>query len=306
MKIINIGTLNTQGCQDILKLPSIAKDAERYNVQILALTETHLVNQEIEVIKVEKKRYNVYHNGIEGKNIYSGVGILIEEDIPAVFRRISDRICVAEIYLKETINLYVIVAYAPTLDVSERNPEVREEFYRTLSQVSSKLDKSRHALVTLGDFNAKTGSGYKRYPNNMGRYGKGLINSNGEYLLEYAKGFDLYLTNTTFPHRLSHRTTWTAPERKNALHHDGKDRKKPYRNQIDYILTKTKHKMLVRNSRSYGGFETRTGHKLIIANLELEWWKLEKKVSKIVRIETEISETKQGKKHTKKKFKMKY
>ena len=45
-------------------------------------------------------------------------------------------------------------------------------------------------------------------PNNIGKYGKGLMNSNGEYLLEYAKEFDLYLTKTTFPHRMSHRTTW--------------------------------------------------------------------------------------------------
>ena len=56
-------------------------------------------------------------------------------------------------------------------------------------------------------------------PNNIGKYGKGLMNSNGEYLLEYAKEFDLYLTNTTFPHRMSHRTTWIGPQRNRDFLH---------------------------------------------------------------------------------------
>ena len=47
---------------------------------------------------------------------------------------------------------------------------IREEFYRNLSEISQKIEKSRHMLVTSGDFNAKTGSGYKTFPNNMGRH----------------------------------------------------------------------------------------------------------------------------------------
>ena len=68
-----------------------------------------------------------------------------------------------------------------------------------------------------------------------------MLNSSGEHLLEYAKKYDLVLTNTTFNHKICHRTTWTAPQR-NADHHhyDGTIRRNPYRNQIDYILTKVK------------------------------------------------------------------
>ena len=51
MQIMNIGTLNTQGCQDNTKLLSIASDSEKYNVQILGLTETHIVDQHLEEIK---------------------------------------------------------------------------------------------------------------------------------------------------------------------------------------------------------------------------------------------------------------
>ena len=197
-------------------------------------------------------------------------------------------ICVAEIDLVGKEKLFVIVAYAPTLGVSGKNPNTREEFYRTLSQVSAEVAKSRHMLVTLGDFNAKTGSGHRLYPNNIGKYGKGLMNSNGEYLLEYAKEFDLYLTNTTFPHRMSHRTTWIGPQRnRDFLHHDGTIRKNPYRNQIDYILTKIKHNVFVQNSRSYAGFDTSTDHKLVIAKFKLQWWKMKNNISKAVRIDVD-------------------
>lgn len=91
MQIMNIGTLNTQGCQDNTKLLSIASDSEKYNVQILGLTETHIVDQHLEEIKGIKNVFNLYHNGIKGSNKYSGVGILIDKDISATFRRISDR-----------------------------------------------------------------------------------------------------------------------------------------------------------------------------------------------------------------------
>ena len=289
MQILNIGTLNTQGCQGKTKILSIARDTEKYNVEILGLTETHVKNQHLEEVKGIKKVYNLYHNGIKGTNKYSGVGLLINKDINATFQRITDRICVAEIDLEGDSTkkkLFIIVAYAPTLGVSEKNPNVREEFYRTLTQVTLKVDKSRHMIVTIGDFNAKTGSGYRIYPENMGKYGKGLMNSNGEYLLEYTKEFDLYLTNTTFPHRMCYRTTWTGPQRnRDHHHHDGTIRRNPYRNQIDYILTKNKHNILVQNSRSYAGFETPTDHKFVIAKFKMQWWKMKSNVGKIIKID---------------------
>ena len=70
-------------------------------------------------------------------------------------------------------------------------------------------------MLVLGDFNAKTGSGWSEFPGNMGQFGKGLINSSGRILLECLTIQDLFLTNTTFNHKIAHRTTWTAPERIN-------------------------------------------------------------------------------------------
>ena len=198
MKDFDIGTFNTQGCKTSEKRYSIARDASKYNISILGLTETHVEEQYIEVITIDNQTYNIYHNGIEGKNKFSGVGILLKSDIEARVERITDRICTAEIELQQSNNVFVIVAYAPTLKVSEENPNVREEFYDAL--MTKELNKRRHILIILGDFNAKTGSGYRDYPDTMGKYGKGKLNSSGKCLLDYAKENELYLTNTTFKH----------------------------------------------------------------------------------------------------------
>ncbi len=94
--------------------------------------------------------------------------------------------------------------------------------------------RKRNILILGGNLNAKTGSAYTQYPTNMGRFGKGKLNSNGEHLLELASRNDLILTNTIFNHKMahSHRTTWVAPERKDT------DRRNPISNQIDYILVR--------------------------------------------------------------------
>ncbi len=92
------------------------------------------------------------------------------------------------------------------------------------------LVSKRNKLILGGGFNVKTGSAYTQYPTNMGRFGKGKLNSNGDHLLELASRNDLILTNTIFNHKMTHRTTWVVPERKNT------NRRNPIRNQIDYIL----------------------------------------------------------------------
>ena len=118
--------------------------------------------------------------------------------------------------------------------------------------------------------NAKTGLAFKDgYSECMGRYG------NGEQLVEFALEDRLCLVNTKFRHTMSHRTTCTAPERSsNHKDKDGKIRRNPYRNQIDYILVRTAHLEFVNNARSYGGISTNTDHKLVLADLTLKWYKM--------------------------------
>ena len=270
---INIGTFNIRGAKQNLKKCHIATDMEHYKMDVLAIQETHIEGNGSEIITSEKgRKYILYHgdgtkkdNNNNKNRTYNGVGFVVREDLEADFKSYTDRISMLTVKSKNENRSYrIISAYAPTLPVSEKDPKIREDFYTTLENIMNTLPK-RDVLVVAGDYNAKTGTGCKQYPDCMGYHGKGILNSNGEQLLEFCSRNKLYLTNTYFPHKKAHRTTWTGP---NKVDENGKQ----VRNQIDYILVKQQHKPLVNNSRSYSGTLTFSDHNLVICNLNTKWY----------------------------------
>ena len=114
----------------------------------------------------------------------------------------------------------------------------------------------------------------------IGNYGKGKMNSSGESLIELCTQKKLCITNTFFDHKLCHRSTWIAPMR-NFTTHNGTERRNPIRNQIDFIIVQSEFKHLVRNSRSYGGINTSTDHKMVMMIIELDDHKLVRKHPRI-------------------------
>ena len=70
---------------------------------------------------------------------------MIRKDLNPTIKKISDRICTAKIKLKEH-NLVFISAYAHTLEKSEKEPNLREEFYEALESIIEKTAK-RDLLV---------------------------------------------------------------------------------------------------------------------------------------------------------------
>ena len=97
-----------------------------------------------------------------------------------------------------------------------------------------------------------------------------MVNENGMALLEFCSRNGLILTNTKFQHKLAHRTTWEAPERKNAKHRNGEPRRNPYRNQIDYVIIRKNHMKIVNDSRSYSNIEVKTDHRLVIMKTKMK------------------------------------
>ena len=110
----------------------------------------------------------------------------------------------------------------------------------------------------------------------MGKYGKGHLNESGKLLLEICMKYDLVLTNTLFKHKLSHRTTWTAPYRSYQTH-DGTNRRNPVRNQIFFLIIRNNFKHLVQDSRSYSGTETDSDHKMVLCKIDVDLRKIYKK-----------------------------
>ena len=264
---LRFGTLNLQGGNK--KKNTLADDMVNFKMAVICTTETRMSGEKVQTIKTtdKKKSFHHYISGKDTKTRY-GVGIVVETSTKADFQPINDRICKLHIETEgDNPNVTVISAYAPTEDVSKKNPEKREEFYDILEQ-QIKTVKLTDMLVVGGDFNAKTGSGYKRYKDNMGKHGKGKLNDNGYELLDLCARNDLVLTNTMFKHKLAHVTTWQAPEVLSAMHKDGTPRRNPVRNQIDYVMVRKANMKHVTNSRSYSSMSTRTDHRMVIADIE--------------------------------------
>ena len=262
-QITNFATLNVRGCNSREQLMDIAMDATKYKTKVLTISETHIpYSEDVYEIETEnehgKKMEYIFYASNKDKNHYHGIGILVNKTLNPMFKKINERISIVTIKENNT-NTTVIAVYAPTNSNCDKTPQIREDFYDTLNGNIAKIPK-RNFLVIAGDLNAKTGSGYVLYKECMGKYGKGKMNDSGKALLELCLKQDLVITNTLFPHRLSHRTTWTAPDRRYTTH-DGTERRNPIRNQIDYVIIRNQHRHLIKDSRSYGGTQSESDHK---------------------------------------------
>ena len=159
----------------------------------------------------------------------------------------------------------ILNEYAPTLNRSEKNHEIRENFYTELDSILRKIS-NRHIVLIAGDFNAKTGSAAKNkiYQAVIGKYGKGQVNTNKTHLLNFSSINSLKLVNTFFKQKPTHITTWTSPETPTGR------RRNSHRNQINYILVR-KHKFItITNAHSYRGMMTPSDHKLVIMSCKMK------------------------------------
>ena len=270
---LTIGTFNVRGIIQEIDKNRLADDMDKYNLDILGIQETHLRDNGIINITSQKgNKYTMFYNG-PADHSHHGTAIVTKECMTPEFKAVNERICKLTLTIdsKTKRKLVFITGYAPTLINSEKNPEIRDNFYNALEDEIRKTS-NRNILIIAGDFNAKTGSSHTDHPQVVGRYGKGQTNSNGAQLVETCMRNELILTNTCFQHKMAHRTTWECPERKeNHKDKDGNIRRNAYRNQIDYVILKQIHKKLLIDSRSYSGTHTNSDHRLVKTTLELKW-----------------------------------
>ena len=83
-------------------------------------------------------------------------------------------------------------------------------FWNTLRGVAHR-GINHNVWISLGDFNAQTGSSWYQYPGDMGEYGKRQTIGNDQVLPELCKKHDIKLTSTTFRQSSCHISTRTAP-----------------------------------------------------------------------------------------------
>ena len=62
------------------------------------------------------------------------------------------------------------------------------------------LRKPNDLLLITGDMNAKVGSSNHNRERVMGKHGTGIMNINGERLIDFCEMNNLVITGTVFPH----------------------------------------------------------------------------------------------------------
>ena len=102
-------------------------------------------------------------------------------------------------------NITVNQVYSPTSNVEEAEVEW---FYENLQDLLE-LTPKRHALLMIGDWNAKVAS--QEIPGVTGKFGLGVWNEAGQRLMEFCQENTLVIANTLFQQHKRRLYTWTSP-----------------------------------------------------------------------------------------------
>uniref|UniRef100_A0A3B3HTA8 Reverse transcriptase domain-containing protein n=1 Tax=Oryzias latipes TaxID=8090 RepID=A0A3B3HTA8_ORYLA len=129
------------------------------------------------------------------------------------------------------------------------NDDVKELFYHSLDSLLSETPAA-DKLILLGDFNARVGKEHEAWPQTLGKFGRGKMNSNGEMLLTKCSEHELAITNTffNFPDKWYH--SWNHPRSKHPT-------------LLDYIITRKCDMRDFRSTRAMRGAECSTDHFMI-------------------------------------------
>jgi hypothetical protein len=105
-------------------------------------------------------------------------------------------------------NIVVLNVHAPCED---KNDDVKDSFYGELARVFDQFP--RYVMkILLGDFNAKVGREDIFKPTIGNESSREISNVNGVRVLNFATSKSLVVKSTMFPHRSTHKYTWTSPD----------------------------------------------------------------------------------------------
>ena len=249
LSTLSITTWNVRGLTQDIKREELVLDSKRYGFDFVALQETKChINTEIDLI--ENYKLILFEQLPKGFH-HHGLGFLISPQLRNSvidWKSVSNRVAFINFKLTskngKLTYFRIINAYGPTMkNVEDSNSDgdsnpILSQFYADLNTALENLP-AHYDVFIAGDFNSRLGrkssgdigSGLSR---NMGMYGVGQRNSNGQSLLNFMIDHDLYACNTSFKHPARHITTWKGTT---TARGDPSKTVKYYR-QIDYILCK--------------------------------------------------------------------
>ena len=204
-----------------------------------------------------------------GRNCVTGVAFIVTGRLKRSvlgYNPVSDRIILIRIQGKP-MNITVVQVYAPTTAADE---EEKEAFYSKLEEVVEKVS-SKDVLIVMGDFHAKVGEGSENEA--VGRNGQEERNEAGDRLVQFCNHHQLFIANTFYELPKRRLYTWTSPDNNT-------------RNQIDYILCKTRWKNAVTAANTLPGADCGTDHELLMSRLRFRL-RVTKRGARPIRYDTE-------------------
>ena len=226
----------------------VAKELGRYNIDIAALSETHLLDDG--QVKEIGGGYTIFWKGKpSGEKREEGVGFAIKSDLVSKLnelpRGITERLMTLRLHLSNGRFATLISAYAPTMDSTE---EKKSAFYESLKEVIANIPIS-DKVVLLGDFNARVGTDWETW-NCLGHHGIGKVNENGLRLLQLCTELNLFISSTQFKHKGDHVATWMHPRSKQW-------------HLIDYMIVRSRDKSDVHKVSPLRGADCWSDHALV-------------------------------------------
>jgi exonuclease III len=200
---------------------------------------------------IKTENHTIIYSG--GDAHEHGVGIAMTDRVARSlmgYWPVNERIIMCKLRAKP-FNIVVLQVYAPTSDYSD---EEIEDFYEEINK-TLKETKSSDMVLIMGDFNAKVGD--LVMSKSIGKYGLGKTNDRGETLIQFCERNDMSIANTLFKQPKRRLYTWKSP---GDVH----------RNQIDYLLIKSRFKNSIINCRTYPGADIKSDHSPVVMKMKLK------------------------------------
>jgi endonuclease/exonuclease/phosphatase family metal-dependent hydrolase len=150
--------------------------------------------------------------------------------------------------------------------------EACDEFYKALQSSIDKTNKGDIILI-MGDFNARVGLEQASSAQSVvGKHTVDKQNQNGRRLVDFCLFNEFVITNTFFPHKSVHQTTWMHPKTKQW-------------HMLDYVLVNRKFRNSIHDVRAYRGATGGIGtdHHLLRAKVRIHL-KCRKKIAETGRL----------------------
>ena len=251
----NVRTLNQAG-----KLAQVVKEFDVYRLDILGICEARWLNAN----KITLQSGHMFlYSGREDNIHEEGVGLLLSQEVRKSlleWKPLGSRLLKARFYSKYT-NLTVIVCYAPTEEADE---EMKNSFYEQLQAAVEEVP-AHDMILTIGDFNARTGCVNTNRESVIGKHGlkSHPLNDNGERMCDFCESNRLVVGSTLFQHKEIHKITWISP--------DGNTKA-----QLDHIIINRKWRSSLQDVRACRGAECGSDHNLVVSVVKLKLRKTRK------------------------------